>query len=184
MRTQRLIAFAAACLALLGCAAAPRTTRLTASDFDEVSARIGESLRASPQMAERGAASPRWVIAMQKAQNLSSDLITESERWYLLERLRASFPVVSLARDKNLVFVIPAEHLRDLREENEMRGAGSERAPTHELTSTIRSLSRVAGLHRTDAYMIEYRLTEIDTGRLVWAGEFEFKRAAFGRAWD
>ncbi|MBX3363607.1 MAG: hypothetical protein KF866_02470 [Phycisphaeraceae bacterium] len=181
MLRRAVMTLAMCALVLTGCAAAPSSSRLTAADLDEVAAAMAQSLQASDALRLRSADAPGWVVTMHRPENLSSDMITVSERWYLVERLRSSLPLASLSRERNLMFVLPAEHAA---EQSASQGAFTDRRPTHELTASIRSVTRQAELHRTDAYAIQFRLSEIDNGERVWSGEYFIKRAAFGRAWD
>lgn len=170
---------------LQGCAGTPKSTQLTTSDMDATTAAMAQKLGASPFLAERTPESPRVVIAINKVENLTSDLIPESEEWMLMERVRGSLPIVDLGKQKNAAFVIPAEHLRSGRARGNLpRGFAMERQPTHEMTATFHSGTRDKGKARTDAYLIEYRITDLSSGALVWDETFEFKRVAAGLAYD
>jgi hypothetical protein len=173
-------------MALLGaCAGSPRSTQLTSGDLDATTAAMAQQLSGSGFLAERGPGSERMVIAISKVENLSSDMIPVGEQWLLMERVKGSLPIVELGKQKNIAFVIPAEHLREGRARGtlpEEFGAG--RAPTHEMAATFHSGTRLAGKDRTDAYLVEYRITDLATGGLVWNGMYEFKRAAAGLAYD
>jgi hypothetical protein len=178
-------AWAVACAALPGCSAPARSTALTMSDLDQTTAVMAAKLRDSDLLAGRGPESSRMVIAISKVENLSSDLIPVGEQWLLMEKVRSSLPVVELGKQRNIAFVIPAEHLRGGRARgtlDEEYAAG--RRPTHEMAATFRSGTRAAGRHRTDAYLVEYRITSLETGELEWAETFEFKRAAVGLSYD
>lgn len=162
---------------------------MTVDDYQYIAAEIAEKLRAhmaeSTMMKERTAESPKWVFAIEKVQNLTSDLMTESTKWYLMARVRESVPIGSFAREKNFAFTIPAERLREARK----RGAvsedmGAERTPTHVMTATFRSVTRAADKDRTDLYYCDYALTDLKSGEVVWTDKVEFKRAAHGRSWD
>lgn len=168
-----------------GCAAPPRTTAITVGDIQEVASEMAAKLAASDFLKDRGPDSPRMVIAIQKVENLTMDLIPESDRWYLMDKVRSSFSLQELSKQRNIAFVIPAEKLRAAREKGTLEGDfAAERAPTHEMTATFRSVTRAAALNRTDLYLCEYRITDLATGALDWSDAFEFKRAALGRAYD
>jgi hypothetical protein len=82
-------------------------------------------------------------------------------------------------------FVIPAKFLREAQRKGTLpEDAALERNPTHEMTATFRTATRTAKLDRTDAYLCEYRITDLADGTLEWSDSFEFKRTAFGRAYD
>jgi hypothetical protein len=125
------------------------------------------------------------IVAIHKVENLTSDIIPEGDRWWMMQRVRASQPILTLSRDKNLRFVIPAEHLQaGIDRGNLEDDFAKDRKPTHEMSATFLSATRAAGKHRTDAYLCEYRITDLASGSLVWTEIFEFKRAAFGKGYD
>jgi hypothetical protein len=170
---------------LPGCASSPpQSTRLTTDDLQTVTIEMAERLRGSDFLRDRTADSPRIIVAIQKVENLSMDIITEGERWYLLERVVGSNPIMSLRQSRNIGFVIPAERVQKTREVTGDSEFARGRAPTHEMTATFRSVTRAAGLDRTDLYACEYRVTELASGKIAWTDVFEFKRAAAGKAYD
>jgi hypothetical protein len=173
-------------LTLAGCASSgPKSTVLTASDLDTTTAVMAQKLSDSRLLAERTPDSPKMVIAISKVQNLSSDIITEGEQWSLMEKVRGSLPIVQLGLQKNVTFVIPAEHLRSAQAKGTLPSDfASGRKPTHEMDATFRSATRSGGLDRTDAYLVEYRITDLGSGELVWDETFEFKRVARGLSYD
>lgn len=176
---------AAACALAAGCAGPARSTAITVGDIQETAAEMAARLRGSDFLKERGPDSPRMVVAIQKVENLTLDLIPEADRWYLMDKVRSSFSLTELSKEKNIAFVIPAEKLRAARAKGTLEGDfAPERAPTHEMTATFRSVTRTAGLDRTDLYLCEYRITDLADGALEWSDAFEFKRAALGRAYD
>ena len=174
------------CLALGACASAPpKTTVLTTDDLDATTADMAAKLASSRFLAERTPESPRMVIAISKVENLSSDIITESEEWSLMQRVRDSLPIVDLGKQRNLVFVIPAEHLKSGQAKGTLDAEFAKgRKPTHEMDATFRSATRSSGQDRTDAYLVDYRVTNLASGELVWSETFEFKRVARGRSYD
>jgi hypothetical protein len=173
------------CALLGGCAGMRSTTTLTSGDIDATTSAMAAKLAASKFLQDRTADSPRMVVAISKVENLSSDLIPEGEQWLLMQKVRDSLPIVQLGKDKNLVFVIPAEHLRaGQRSGNLPLETGQNRKPTHEMDATFRSATRSRGIDRTDAYLVEYRVTDLANGELVWDESFEFKRIARGLSYD
>ena len=70
-------------------------------------------LRRCPILPPRQTHSAQMVIAIQKVENLPTDLLPERDRWWMMQRVRASQPILALSRDRNIRFVIPAEHLRE-----------------------------------------------------------------------
>jgi hypothetical protein len=170
---------------LLSACAARQSTQIRVADLEETTAVMADRLRGSSLLAERTADSPPMVVAIHKVENLTSDLIPEGQQWWMMHRVRSSQPLLALARDRSIRFVIPAQHLREGMERSAFdEGFAAGRAPTHEMSATFLSATRSAGKDRTDAYLCEYRITDLNSGQLAWTETFEFKRAAFGRAYD
>lgn len=174
-------------VSLPGCAMTQsRSTRLTTDDVKEMAVQLAASLASSDFLRERSPSSDRMVIAMDNVQNLSSDLVPVSEQWYLMERIRASTPLASLGSQRNIAFVIPADNLRQLKDRvgAEAALAGAGRAPTHAMRGVLRSVTRAAGLDRTDLYSFETRVIDLGSGAVLWSDSFELKRAAVGKQYD
>jgi hypothetical protein len=175
---------------LAACAARGATsTRLTGDDLSEFAARTAQAMQESDAFKLRDESSPRMVIAISRVENLTNDLIPRREQWAMMARVRDSGAMVNLGRRKNFALVIPAEHLEEgLRTGVLEPGTGDLRAPTHEMTGTLLSATRsgaASGVRaRTDAYVCEFRLTDLASGELVWSDGFEIKRAAMGRSFD
>jgi len=171
---------------LCGCATqGARTTRLAAEDFADVAAALAQQLGSSAAFMERGPNDELWIIAMDRVENLSSDVIPVSEQWWLMARLRASLPMQTLARERGVRFVIPAEHLAEVRaREPELAEAAPLRSPTHRMGAVFRSVTRFGRGGRTDLYHVDFDLVDLRDGELEWSGSYEFKRLAFGRSWD
>lgn len=171
-----------------GCAAPQRSTRLTVDDLGAISEDIAEQLAAAEVFAARSPDSPMWVIAIRKVENLTSDVMSEAERWYIMERMRARTPTAALWRQRNVRFVVPEEKARAVRErfgeQLEAPGYGDERAPTHVMEGAFRSVTRAVSKGRTELYFFEASLTELASGEPVWSGTFEYKREARGHVWD
>jgi hypothetical protein len=168
-----------------GCATPRQSTSLSVDDIEETARELAAKLSGSDLLLGRNAESPKMVIAIQKVQNLSTDLIPEPQQWYIMAKIRDSQSIMALRRLRNVAFVIPAEHLRGTgmdRETDQDLGAG--RRPTHEMTATFRSATRASGRNRTDVYLCECRVTSLETGELAWTDTVEFKKSAFGKAYD
>lgn len=166
-----------------GCASAPKSSRLSVDDIEFTAKELAAKLADSRLLRERTAESPRMVVAIDKVENLSNDLIPESDQWYMMVRVRNSQSMESLRRLRNIVFVVPAEKARSGVTEFD-REFTSGRRPTHVMSATYTSAVRTAGKDRTDAYMCELRMTDIDTREVVFADSVEFKKVAFGKAYD
>jgi hypothetical protein len=170
---------------LTACSSGPKTTVLTTGDLDATTADMAAKLASSKFLAARNAESPKMTIAISKVENLSSDIISEGEEWMLVQKVRDSLALVELGKQRNIAFVIPAEHLKAGQARGNLDADFAKgRKPTHEMDATFRSATRSKGTDRTDAYLVEYRITTLATGELVWDESFEFKRVAKGLSYD
>jgi hypothetical protein len=187
MRSRCRLILALACGAAIGasggCAAPARTTALSAGDLDAVVGDMAQRLHREV-FADRTPESPPMRIAIQRVENLTSDIIPMDEQWQIMARIRDSQPIVELSNRCNVRFVIPAEYLAESRTREDEPGFAAARAPTHEMTATFMSLLRSAGADRTDLYTCEFRITDLATGNLEWVGVFQFKRAAVGKSYN
>ncbi|MEX0654327.1 MAG: hypothetical protein WD534_00720 [Phycisphaeraceae bacterium] len=175
-------------LLLTACAAPPRSTRMTVDDFDAMAAAMAASLARSEAIAERGPDSKPWVIVIERVRNLSMDVMTQSEQWAVVARLRSAIPLQTLSHDRNVRFVMAPERVAAMRAEDptefDERFAADRLTPTHTMTATFRSIPRAYDRGRTDFYYCEFEILEHATGEPVWHDRFEYKRQAFGHLWD
>jgi hypothetical protein len=172
-------------LLVSGCAAARQSTALTLDDMEVTAAELKTKLLDSNFMKGRGPDSPPIVIAIQKPQNLSRDIIPESEEWMLMQRIRQAAPIHELRQQKAIMFVIPAEQVSSGIDKGAFyQGDMDQRKPTHVMTATIRSATRQAQQHRTDLYQMELVIVELAGGEVVFQNSVEFKRVATGKAYD
>lgn len=172
-------------LALGGCQAPPRTTRLHTRDFQDISTEIAFSLQSSSFIQDRTPDSPSMTIAIEKIDNLTTDILSEGEKWFLMDRVMNSDAMTALRRERNIRFVIPAERLDALIDSRVWAGPIAQgRAPTHVMHAVLRSVTRAAGPDRTDLYSARYSITALNSGETVWTGDYLLKRAASGRAYN
>jgi hypothetical protein len=170
---------------LAACSYGPHSASLTIDDLQSTATELAAKLSASDFLKQRTSGSPRMVIALNKVENLSNDLIPSADQWYMMVRLRDATPVATLRRDRNMAFVIPREHLQAGQEAGDLPADfASQRAPTHEMTATFRSARRSAGLERTEGYDCEFRITDLSTREVVFADNVSFKRIAHGLSYD
>jgi len=184
------------CAVMLGCAViamgcattGPQSTRMTADDFDAMIADMAAAFAQSEVVAGRTPNSPRWIITINKVQNLTSDAMTDAEQWAIMARLRSATPIRALWDQKNIRFVIPARRVQKMRDNPQLlsvdQSFGSKRRPTHEMSATFRSITRATATDRTELYYCEFEILDLAAGEPVWTDKFEYKRVAHGQVWD
>jgi len=189
----RGLVVAALCVAAVtvgGCASGSKSSRMRLDDYDHIAAEIAAKLRdklaTSDEFARRTADSPPMVITITKVRNeMTAEMLSEATKWYLMAKLKSALPLATLSHEKNMVFTVSAEHLRAARRRGTVdEGFAAERAPTHDMVATFKSVVRSSGMDRTDAYFCEFELLDLGTGEVVWDDAVEFKRTAHGRSWD
>jgi hypothetical protein len=176
------------CLAMLlgACAAGtPRDTRLTARDIDDMAAAMASKLEVSSVLAGRDASSEVMVVAMNRVENLTDDVIPRGEQWAIMVKVRDNADMVRVGRERGVKMVIPKEFLVEGMDRGTLEeGFGRERQPTHAMGATIQNATRSGAKARTDVYVCEFRMTKLASGEIVWTDVFELKRQAFGLSFD
>ena len=173
-----------------GCKSHPKSSRIAIEDYIEMAGAMAQSLRQSDAIAERSPDSEPWVVSFEKVQNLSSEIMTRGEQWYVVAQVRNAQPINTMWDDKRIAFVIPAQHAIGQRgtldAERADKGFSSDRGVTHTITATFRSITRAGGdgQARTDLYACEFQMLELNTNVPVWLDTFEFKRSAKGSIRD
>jgi len=175
---------------LVGCAATRpnQTTRLALDDFDQMAQAMADSLKTSPAVTQRDPTDDPWLVSMAPLQNLTSEIVTESEKWAVLNELRSAAPIRTLWDGYAIRFVIPPERrsmvVADSGSDWDFARFGEAREATHVLTGTVRAIVRAGPAVRTDLYQAEFVLVDLKSGEPVWTDLFTIKRTAEGRLWD
>jgi hypothetical protein len=137
-------------------------------------------------ISSRNAASPPIVLSVQKVENLTSDVITESEQWAMMVEIANDVFVRSpLGRNANIKLIVPRERLTLARRRGVVPAFDSADAlPTHIMTATFRSVTRDEQAQRFDEYFCEYEISELQSREIVWSDRVKLTRKAFGRAYN
>lgn len=171
-----------------GCAPAQvRATTLTADDLAQATEEMAEKLRSSDFLKGRSAESPPITVAIRRVQNRTTDLIPEGEQWWLMTRVRDRLDANALRRERNITFVIPAEQLKKALAAGTLdAGAAAQREPTHVMTATFLSATRLAqgAAARTEVYQIKYQILDLREEGVLWEDTFDFKRQGWGKLYD
>jgi hypothetical protein len=183
----RLLAGGLSALCALGCAPPKvQTSFLRSVDLVEMTTRMSESFAATPAIAGRTAASPRWLISIDKVANNTNQIIPENEKWAYIGRLRAQLAQSRISDERNLVWIVPPERWPEIAHEIDASAEPRDlrTPPTHLLTATFSALTTTSGFGRTDAYLCAFQLVDLRDGVLVWEDAWEVKRGTAGRTWD
>lgn len=168
-----------AAAAVPGCRAA-ETTRATVDDLEVMATAVAASLRQAEPITRRGPGDADLVISIGELVNLSSDIVTRSEKRAIMNRIVNSQALSALARERNLRFIGEAELAVT---DDAVRGGGR-LVPDLQLRGELRTLTRAAADGRSDTYLATFDLLSLPRGEIVWTDRFEYKRTARGALWD
>ena len=172
-------------LVLTACVGPDRTTRIAVDDYQTMGVAMGESLASSDAVTGRTADSEPWVISIDKVTNLTSDVMTRSEQWAIVEKVRSALPLQTLWGRHRIRLVLPPDRRQSVRETAELDNPRNVAAGvTHVMTATFLSTTRAVDDQRSELYLCKFELIDLRTGEPVWEDTFEYKRAAAGRILD
>jgi hypothetical protein len=180
---------AAAALLLVGCETGPpraRTTFLDDVDMVAMTNRMARSFARDDVIGGRTPDSERWIVSIHRIANYTNQLIPEREKWLYVGRLRAVLQQSDLARERNLVWIIPPERWPIVAAELDVPDEpyGLRMDPTHLMTAEFHALTNTSGAGRSDAYLCDYQLVDLGRGTITWEDRWEVKRAVKGRTYD
>lgn len=171
-----------------GCAAPPRahTTFLHSVDLIDMTDKMARSFAKDDVIGHRSAGDAPWVISINKVANHTNQIIPDREKWLYVGRLRAQLAQSDLAQERSIIWVIPPERWHIVAEELgvSQEPYGLRMNPTHQLTAEFNALTITSARGRSDAYLCEYELIDLQTGTIVWEDHWEVKRAISGRTYD
>jgi hypothetical protein len=155
-------------------------------DLIDMTDRMARSFATHEAISRRTPQDEPWVISIDRVVNHTNEVIPEREKWLYVARLRALLAQTDLAKDRHVLWVMPPERWAMVQEEVGEGDAPPDMRlrPTHVLTAEFSALTNTSGRGRSDAYLAEYHLTNLDTGAIVWSDRWEVKRAVSGRTYD
>ena len=166
----------------VGCSAPEvRTTFLGSVDLVDMTDRMADSFAGDPVIGRRNEASETWVVSIDRVVNHTNQIIPVREKWLYTTRLRAKLVESDIARQRNIVWVVPPERwpaAAGVLESNHRR-----LRPTHLLAAEFQTLTRTSAAGRSDTYVCAFQLTDLGDGRLVWEDLWEVKYAVRGLTW-
>lgn len=189
----------AACMWPAGCASgsASASSRLTARDIFEAGDEIRQSLGESPWLVNRDSASPPIRLGVSSAVNKSADRLAASDCWAFTAMVIYDESIQQLFEQRAVRLYLPEDTEKTLRsmglapDGRIAPGLGIDRTnPTHVLRAEIRSLARQGAAEgkvsdeRLDVNLIDYRITEFESSKVVWAKTVRVSREARGTVAD
>lgn len=194
MRTcqRSVIAAILACFVLgpVACESVPRTTRYQAADIDLSVESIQQQLVEHPFIQSRDESSPPIRLMPFELENQSNERLSRVDQWAAVSRVFLNPDVLELLGEKNIHVVMPPDATHRLEQfgVDGLRDRTVDRElATHAIRAVFMSSTRVAGDGsgdvadaRRDDFLIDYSISEVDSGRMVWSGAVEIARYAHG----
>ena len=177
-------------VALGGCGGPPKvqTTFLRSVDLIDMTDKMAQSFANDEVIGKRTATDKPWVISIYRVVNNTNQIIPDREKWLYVGRLRAMLAQSDLSKQRSIIWVIPPERWHIVAEELGASGAeepyGLRMEPTHLLTADFGALTNTSGRGRSDAYLCDYQLLDLQSGTIVWEDKWEVKRAIAGKTYD
>jgi len=175
-------------LPLGGCGGPPRvrTTFLRSVDLIDVTDRMAQSFAGDEVIGARNPADGPWIISIHRVVNHTNQIIPDREKWLYIGRLRARLAQSELTAQRSIIWIIPPERWPIVAQELDVpeEPYGLRMNPTHLLTAEFHALTNTSGRGRSDAYVCDYQLLNLDTGAIVWEDAWEVKRAVGGLTYD
>ena len=167
----------------VGCSAPEvRTTFLGSVDLVEMTDRMADSFADDPVIGRRSEASETWVVSIDRVVNHTNQIIPGREKWLYTTRMRALLAKSSIARRRNIVWIVPPE--RWPAAAGELESPHRRLTPTHLLAAEFQSLTLTSAAGRSDTYVCAFQLTDLGDGHLVWEDLWEVKYAVRGLTWN
>ncbi len=176
-------------LLLTGCSGGSprvRTTFLRSVDLVEMTDRMAQSFAGDDVIGRRSGEDEPWIFSISRIANHTNQIIPEREKWLYVARLRAMLAQSDIAEQRSIIWIIPPERWPIVAEELGVSEEpyGLRMDPTHLLTAEFHALTNTSGQGRTDTYVCDYQLLDLDAGTIIWEDSWEVKRSASGRTYD
>ncbi|MCP3905846.1 MAG: hypothetical protein GY715_19660 [Planctomycetes bacterium] len=163
-----------------------RTSFLQNVDLVAMTDSMARSFASDPVIGARSPDSERWIVSIHRVANYTNQVIPDREKWLYVGRLRAVLQQSDLAQQRNLVWIIPPERWPIVAEELGVSTEpyGLRLDPTHLMTAEFHALTNTSGAGRSDAYLCDYQLVDLQRGTITWEDRWEVKRTVHGRTYD
>lgn len=172
------------CLLLAGCSGPAistqsRTPFLDSRDLINMTNKMAVAITTDPVIATLTDREP-MVIVLTPLKNETNEIITRGQGDAFLHRLRVLLVAHQSLRNR-FVFIINPTSYQRLAQQGistaDLGGAQGPLKPTYALQATFYADTKVAAEYRSDYYLCTFFLTDISTGRILWEGSYETKKA-------
>jgi PBP1b-binding outer membrane lipoprotein LpoB len=183
-----MLILSAVSVMLAGCAGPAinphaRSTFLNSHDLVNMTDQMAASIASDPIITKITARHP-MVIVLTPLKNDTNELIPRDQGDTFLHRVRVLLTAHQSLR-RHFEFVLnPATFNRLQKQEGISTAQLGPRAgrvlPQYALQATFYADTKVAPKYRSDYYLCTFFLTNIHSGRIIWEGSYETKKAVHG----
>ena len=157
-------------------------TFLDSHDLVVMTDKMAASIASDPILASLTARGPITIV-LTPLKNETNEIITRGQGDAFLHRLRVLLVAHQSLRNR-FVFIINPTSYQRLAQQGistaDLGGAQGPLKPTYALQATFYADTKVAAEYRSDYYLCTFFLTDISTGRILWEGSYETKKAVHG----
>lgn len=164
-----------------------QTTMLTSVDLVQMTDAMARSLMGSGIDFSRGGEDgEQFIIVTDRVVNRTNHIIERGEKELFLQKLRVLLNQQGVLRAAGVVFVARPDELSvysEMPTDGEMR-AEKFQGPTHALTATFATLTKVSRQGRDDTYECAFQLQELKSRLIVWEDAYTVRYAITrGKIW-
>ncbi|HUO09198.1 MAG TPA: hypothetical protein VM008_12905 [Phycisphaerae bacterium] len=170
------------CVFLAGCSSEAvskdaKTTFLNADDMQAMTDKMAASIMGDPYILQEMQKGPMKIV-IKPVENQTNEIIRDNRRELFVHRLQGLLATKPSLRDK-FVWVVNRSDYEKLRaEEIPDVGPSEDRIlPEYALWATFLADTRATSKGRSDIYLCQYKLTNLQTGAELWTGQYETQKA-------
>jgi PBP1b-binding outer membrane lipoprotein LpoB len=154
-----------------------KTTFLNADDMKAMTDKMAASIMGDPYILQEMQKGPMKIV-IKPVENQTNEIIRDNRRELFVHRLQGLLATQPSLRDK-FVWVVNRSDYEKLRaEEIPDVGPSEDRIqPEYALWATFLADTRATAKGRSDIYLCQYKLTNLQTGAELWTGQYETQKA-------
>jgi PBP1b-binding outer membrane lipoprotein LpoB len=166
------------CVFLCGCSSEAiskdrTTTFLTSDDMQAMTDKMAASITSDPAIQQAAAKGP-LIIVIKPVENQTNEIIRDNRKELFVHRLQGLLTAQPALREKFAWVVNRSDYQKLQAEEIPDVGPSEDRIqPEYALWATFLADTRATAKGRSDIYLCQYKLTNLQTGLQLWTGQYE-----------
>ncbi len=166
------------CVFLCGCSSEAiskdrKTTFLTSDDMQAMTDKMASSIMADPYIQQETAKGPMKIV-IKPVENQTNEIIRDNRKELFVHRLQGLLATQPALRDKFTWVVNRSDYEKLRAEEIPDVGPSEDRIqPEYALWATFLADTQATSKGRSDIYLCQYKLTNLQTGVQLWTGQYE-----------